>query len=197
MDNQTTAAVRQGAPSGGFKRKTILIKKGLQYRYMALILFSVLLGFLIVGLEITWNLSRIIAAKPAYLGIVEELWQGMPIFALKTVMYLVIVLIVSSVISHKMAGPIFKFEKSAGVLAGGDLTHRVYLRKGDQLLELQDEFNKMAASLQEKVKADRAAADAAVEKLKAIAARTQDPELKEEINKAAASLGGISMGFKV
>jgi nitrogen fixation/metabolism regulation signal transduction histidine kinase len=37
-------------------------------------------------------------------------------------------------------------------VAEGDLTHRVYLRKGDQLTELQDQFNNMAGAVNEAVK---------------------------------------------
>ncbi|PIS47518.1 MAG: hypothetical protein COT17_03125 [Elusimicrobia bacterium CG08_land_8_20_14_0_20_51_18] len=66
-----------------------------------------------------------------------------PMFLIKAGMYLLIVLIVSAVISHKMAGPIYKFEKSCQTIAEGDLTHRVYLRKGDQLTDLQNSFNEM------------------------------------------------------
>ena len=62
----------------------------------------------------------------------------MPAFLLKLFIYFAIVLLVAGVVSHRMAGPIYKFEKSAAVLGGGDLTHRIFLRNGDQLLELQE-----------------------------------------------------------
>jgi len=141
----------QKAPAQ-FQRKTILIKKHLQYRYMALIFASVLLAFLVVGLDVLWTISRVVNEHPMMQPMLEELTQLAPLFAIKVAMYLLIVLIVSVVVSHRMAGPVFKFEKSCATVAEGDLSHRVYLRKGDQLTDLQDQFNNMLGNIAEVVK---------------------------------------------
>lgn len=130
-----------------FQRKTILIKKHLQYRYMALIMISVLVAFLIVGLDLMWTLSKVINDHPMMQPLLDDMAAMAPLFVLKLLVYLVIVLIVSAVVSHRMAGPIFKFEKSCSTVASGDLTHRVYLRKGDHLTELQEHFNNMAEAV--------------------------------------------------
>jgi len=181
-----------------WKRRTILIKKGLQLKYMALIFFSVLVGFLIVGLEVSWNLSRLLNDRPALIQpVMDELGAVWPVSLLKMTLYLVIVLIVSSVISHRMAGPIFKFEKTVGTLAGGDLTHRVFLRKGDQFMDLQDELNSMAASLQEKLKTDRGTAENAALRLRGLAARAPDAQWKSELEKTAEELSRITSEFKL
>ena len=135
-----------------FQRKTILIKKHLQYRYMALIFFSVLLAFIVVGLDVLWTVSKVVNEHPMMQPMLEEMAQMVPLFGLKIVMYMVMVLIVSAVISHRMAGPIFKFEKSCSTVAEGDLTHRVYLRQGDQLTEMQDQFNNMTGAVNEVVR---------------------------------------------
>ena len=76
----------------------------------------------------------------------------MPLFGIKIIMYMVMVLIVAAVVSHRMAGPVFKFEKSCATVGEGDLTHRVFLRKGDQLTDLQDQFNNMTGAVNEVVK---------------------------------------------
>ena len=135
-----------------FQRKTIMIKKGLQYRYMALIFASVLLAFIVVGLDILWTVSKVVTEHPMMQPLLEELSAMMPLFGIKLVMYLVMVLIVAAVVSHRMAGPVFKFEKSCATVGEGDLTHRVYLRKGDQLTDLQDQFNNMTGAVNEVVK---------------------------------------------
>ena len=139
----------QRKPAQQFQRKTIIVKKSLQYRYMALIFFSVVIAFVIVGLDTLWTLSKVVGEHPMMVPLLEELSSMMPLFAIKAVIYMVIVLIVSAVISHRLAGPIFKFEKSCVTVAGGDLTHRVYLRKGDQLTDLQDQFNNMMDAVHE------------------------------------------------
>lgn len=132
-----------------FQRKTILIKKHLQYRYMALIFASVLLAFIVVGLDLLWTVSKVVNEHPMMQPMLEEMTAMAPLLGVKISMYLLIVLIVSVVVSHRMAGPVFKFEKSCSVLADGDLTHRVYLRKGDQLMDLQNQFNNMAEAVHE------------------------------------------------
>ncbi|MCX5786829.1 MAG: methyl-accepting chemotaxis protein [Elusimicrobia bacterium] len=143
----------QAKPAQQFQRKTIMIKKGLQYRYMALIFFSVFIAFIIAGLDILWTVSKVVGEHPMMIPLLDELSSTVPLFAIKLVMFMVIVLIVSAVISHRMAGPIFKFEKSCATVAGGDLTHRVYLRKGDQLTDLQDQFNNMVKAVHETTRA--------------------------------------------
>lgn len=135
-----------------FQRKTILIKKHLQYRYMALLFICVLLGFLVSALDILWTISDVVNKHPMMQPLLDEMSGMLPLFGLKIAMYMVMVLIVSAVISHRMAGPIFKFEKSCSTVAEGDLTHRVYLRQGDQLTDLQDQFNNMTGAVNEVVR---------------------------------------------
>jgi len=130
-----------------FQRKTIIVKKNLQYRYMMLISISVLIAFIIVGLDIIWTISKVVNEHPMMQPLLEEIFSMAPMFFIKIAMYLLIVIIVSAVISHKMAGPIYKFEKSCKIIADGDLTHRVFLRKGDQLTELQNSFNTMIENI--------------------------------------------------
>ena len=50
-----------------------------------------------------------------------------------------------------MAGPVYRFEQTCKAIAKGDFSQRVRLRKGDQLTELQDEFNKMMDKVEEEV----------------------------------------------
>ncbi len=142
----------QAKASAQFQRKTILIKKRLQYHYMALILASVLLAFIVFGIEAVWTVSKVVNENPYLMPLLDIIKEMAPLFAIKIATYMVIVVIVSAVISHRMAGPIFKFEKSCFTVAEGDLTHRVYLRKGDQLTDLQDSFNIMTGAVNEAVK---------------------------------------------
>ena len=176
----------QTKPAAQFQRKTIMIKKGLQYRYMALIFASVLLAFLVVGLDVLWTVSKVVNEHPMMQPMLEEMTAMAPLFGIKIGMYLLIVLIVSVVVSHRMAGPVFKFEKSCAVVAEGDLTHRVYLRKGDQLMDLQDQFNNMAAAMHEAAKA--------YEKFRTAAAAGG---LKDKADALEAEIKRIMPNFKV
>lgn len=68
---------------------------------------------------------------------------------------LVIVIIelglLSIFVSHKIAGPIFRFEKFAEDLEAGDFNARVRLRGGDQLTDTAEKFNKMADAVQNRI----------------------------------------------
>lgn len=171
-----------------FQRKTILVKKGLQYRYMALIMVSVLVAFLIVGLDLVWTITKMINEHPMMQPLLDDMAAMVPLFMLKLFVYLIIVLIVSAVVSHRMAGPIFKFEKSCSTVAAGDLTHRVYLRKGDHLIDLQEHFNNMVEAVHVSFRE--------VESFKRAAA-VKAPALKEDIETLDKKIACILPNYKI
>ena len=175
-------------PVQQFQRKTILVKKKLQYRYMALIFASVLVAFLVVGLDLIWTVSRVVNEHPMIQPLLEDMFNMAPLFVIKAVMYMVIVLVMAAVVSHRMAGPIYKFEKSCAAVASGDLTHRVYLRKGDQLVELQDNFNRMMESVNAMARQ--------LEAFKAEAAG-KDPAMKTRADEVSAAISRLMPGYKV
>jgi methyl-accepting chemotaxis protein len=54
-------------------------------------------------------------------------------------------------ISHKIAGPLFRFEKDIEMVGEGDLTVTFRLRKNDQLTDLVDNLNTMTAATRERI----------------------------------------------
>lgn len=131
-------------PSSGTKRRTIFIKKGLQLRYMLLIIFSVLCGLGIMALELTATLNDLFDKYPVLVQpIYDEFIPIVSSFFYKIIIYVLFVVLISAILSHKMAGPVYRFEQTCKAIAKGDFSQRVRLRKGDQFIELQDEFNKM------------------------------------------------------
>ncbi len=139
-----------------FKRRTIFIKKKLQLRYMALIILSVLSGLLIMAYELTFTLHDLFDQYPVLL---QPLYDHFPAiaysFIYKLLIYIVFVILISAILSHKMAGPVYRFEQTCKEVAKGDFSKRVHLRQGDQLLELQDEFNKMMDRVEAEIKQDK------------------------------------------
>jgi methyl-accepting chemotaxis protein len=139
-----------------FQRRTVLIKRQLQFKYVALVFLSVLCASLIIGGDIYYNMYRLIVSEAPSLA--ASAAQFNTIILVKLLLYLALMLLISVFVSHRFAGPIFRFEKSAQIVAKGDLTHRVSLRTGDELMELQEEFNAMISSLQALVQKDRSLA---------------------------------------
>lgn len=131
-------------PKQPFQRRTIFIKKKLQLRYMALIILSVLCGLATMTFELTATLNDLFDQYPVLVQPIYD--QFIPIaasFFYKIAIYLLFVVLISAILSHKMAGPVYRFEQTCKAIAKGDFSQRVHLRQGDQLVELQDEFNKM------------------------------------------------------
>ena len=60
-------------------------------------------------------------------------------------------LAVTLIVSHKIAGPVYRFEKEMREIGGGDLTKKVKLREKDQLKGMVESLNNMIASLKGKV----------------------------------------------
>jgi methyl-accepting chemotaxis protein len=177
-----------GAETQKFQRRTVIVKRQLQLKYIGLVFVSVLLAAVIVGGDIYYNMMKIILAHMP--GEIDVLKQFNTAIMVKSFLYLLLMLLVSVFVSHRFAGPIYRFEKSAQIVAGGDLTHRVSLRTGDELMELQEEFNGMIASLQSLMQKDRNLAahlssklDEAMKKLpeNAEASRTELQSLKLEL----------------
>jgi len=52
--------------------------------------------------------------------------------------------------SHRIAGPIFRFEKALSEINKGDLTHRFKLRSADQFKTLEERINQLSNTLDSK-----------------------------------------------
>lgn len=136
-----------------FKRRTIFIKKKLQFSYMLLIILSVLAGLLIMAFELTFTLNDIFDKYPVLLQPIYDVFPSIAFgFIYKIVIYVIFVVLISAIVSHKMAGPVYRFEQTCKAIAKGDFSQRVHLRKGDQLMDLQDEFNHMMDRIEEELK---------------------------------------------
>jgi methyl-accepting chemotaxis protein len=62
-------------------------------------------------------------------------------------------------ISHKIAGPMHRFEKEIKNIGKGDISRGIVLREEDQFEKIAQALDEMVASLREKVSAIRGAVD--------------------------------------
>ncbi len=182
-----------------FQRRTVLIKRSLQLKYIGMVFVSVLLASLIVGGDIYYTMARMVLADNPSMS--TAVTQFNTIILVKLALYLVLMLLISLYVSHRFAGPIYRFEKSAQIVSSGDLTHRVSLRTGDELLELQEEFNGMLATLQALVQKDRNLAVRITERLAAAIKKLPDDKSgaasREELQSIKVELEHLTRSFKV
>jgi len=100
-------------------------------------------------------------------------------------------IIVTVFISHKIAGPLYRFEKELKKIGEGDLTKKITLRRKDQITDMAVGLNEMIASLHEKV----FAIQSDVEHLLESASKRNAPEgLVEELNHLYQKIGS---SFKI
>jgi hypothetical protein len=88
-----------------FQRKTVLVKRSLQLKYIGLVFLSVLVASVIVGGDIYYSLSRVMLTEcPIALDRVAHFNS---VLAVKAFLYLGLMLLISLYVSHRFAGPSF------------------------------------------------------------------------------------------
>jgi methyl-accepting chemotaxis protein len=140
-----------------FRRKQHFIKKGFQLnfsvRFLALIIIE---AVLLAG--IFWYVS-LNTLTTSYQGAQLRI-ENTSSFFFPSMMYPVLVVIgvvciigiVGLIfISHKIAGPLYRFEKSLKEIGEGNLTCRVALRQKDQLSGMADALNNFTSDIEKKV----------------------------------------------
>ncbi len=93
----------------------------------------------------------------------------------KVMMLAVIIFIAGIIISHKIAGPMYRIEKSAEAIASGDLSVSFRIRKGDEMKEASSALEEMVDSLQADFAKIKKADRALDEKIAVI-----EPQIKKE-----------------
>ncbi len=140
-----------------YKRRRFFIKKDLQSRFILCFCLLILLGnilatalvlvFLKGNLTSMFHNSSLVITDTAYFFLPAVLYTNLITIVIISLSVIVITLLVS----HKIAGPLFRLETDITVIAKGDLTHTVHLRKGDQFRELAVDINQMTDRLNAKI----------------------------------------------
>ena len=122
-------------------RKRYLLKKRFQLGLTLKVFIALLAVALIVGWTIYYSIWSTVLSEfgQEKLVLLHRAITGKLIFRLALIM--VAVFILSVFVSHKMAGPIFKFEKTLRQLNQGDEVEKIKLRRGDSFKELASEIN--------------------------------------------------------
>ncbi|MCK5683653.1 HAMP domain-containing protein [bacterium] len=140
-----------------YKRRQYFIDKGFQLRYMLVIIIAMLCVSMVVG----WTVYATVWTKLADPNFLElsQLFtyfeQANVTLIYRTLILIIFISIASIFVSHKIAGPVYRFSQNAKSIAEGDLSTKIHLRKGDELNELANVFNGMTDNLITLVKEDR------------------------------------------
>lgn len=181
-----------------YKRRRFLINKAFQYRYIAWVVGAMSAAMLVVLLDVFITLHRHCVDAGLQIRVTDLYSPTAPLTVLKLVVYAASVVGVSLLLSHRIAGPLFRFEKSAERVAAGDLSLRVVLRKEDEFLGFQDKFNGMLESLRNRVSSDVESAAKTARDLDALSrAPGLPPSAVEVLQRASADLAKIGKSFRL
>lgn len=143
-------------PNNQHQRRTVFIDKAFQARFIAGVLVLILLSAFCSALLIYWLAGGELQAQSqtAHLNIMSALEHlGVSIFIANLVALLVagcLAVFVMLYSSHKIAGPLYRFEKLCEQVGDGQLDTITSLREGDQLQGMGKAFAGMVSKLRER-----------------------------------------------
>ncbi|MBW1741517.1 MAG: hypothetical protein JRJ42_10365 [Deltaproteobacteria bacterium] len=159
------------AKDRNYRRKKYFIDKDFQTRFAlrfcaililgAMLSTGILLVFTSDTLTTSFENARISIEKTS-LGILPAILYTNAVTVITISLAAIIVFIF---LSHKIAGPFYRFQKTFEEIGGGNLSLRIGLRKKDQFVAIAEKINQMNEQLNDRVvrlkeKADRIRSEA-------------------------------------
>ena len=139
-------------------RRSYFIKKAFQMKVIGQFVLLLIIGSVISGILLYFLASSELQAnlRGAHMTI-RNTWDILLPSILITQISIVVLISLATVyvvlfLSHKIAGPMYKFEKVAEEIGKGNFTVNTNLRKKDELLPLQKAFQNMIENLKSKIK---------------------------------------------
>lgn len=184
--------------SSPYKRRIVVINKPLQYRFTAWVVGTVVLAVMIFFVDVFVSLHQVTSGMETQLGLFDLYDPRNPFTLVKFLLYFTGVFVASLLLSHRVAGPAYRIGKSAEEVAGGNLTHKVFLRQKDEFLDLRDTFNFMVDALRGKVAGDVSCAFRAKKQLEAL---LEDETLSngtvDKVKRAITEMERVGKDFKI
>jgi len=140
-----------------YKRRQYFVQKTFQTKFILKFCLIVFGGTLVSsGLLFLFTQGTLTSSSDQFGLVVKDTASAiLPYVALSNIITFIIVVIAAIVmilfLSHKIAGPLFRFEKELNEIGKGDLTKTIRLRKKDQCKDLAESLNNMTASLRNKI----------------------------------------------
>jgi signal transduction histidine kinase len=139
------------------RRKTLFIEKSFQVKFIIKFCLLVIAGGLLTaGILYFLSMRSTTVAIVNSEVVVKTTADFLLPILIQTVVVVMILLsiatiIVTLIVSHKIAGPLYRLKKAMHDLGEGDFSTEINLRKFDQLKHIAQEFNNMAGKLKKKL----------------------------------------------
>lgn len=135
------------------KRRQYYIDKRFQTAFIGKFVLVLLLGAILsvvitmfstqATLTSTFDGSRLVIEKTSIAILPSVIFTSL----ITTGVLGIIVIGVTLLVSHKIAGPMYRFEKDLEEIAKGDLQKRIHIRNGDQFTSVAKNLNDMVTGL--------------------------------------------------
>lgn len=139
-----------------FQRRRYIINPYFQLKYLSIVVILVL----VVLLVSTYFVKLVIETTPVLENLTDLEVIAVTRLVFRTVLYVsivftVVIIVLGIFTTHRIAGPLYVFNKMFNLIADGDLTIHLRLRKSDELQNLALSFQNMVDKLNLFVKTDK------------------------------------------
>ena len=181
------------------RRKNYFIKKKFQINFISRFIILLLLESVLTIALFMYVSSDTLTAGYFYSTLTVERTPHFFFISFLLITLIVIVgiglagMVVFVLLSHRIAGPLYRFEKVLKEIELGDFTTRVDLRRTDQLTELKEALNTLVGSLDSRMRRMKDRLAEAQELL----SKKDDPESLSKLNKVIGLLKNEIDHFKI
>jgi len=143
-----------------FRRKQFLVKRGMQFRYIGMIFALAILASIVTGYTVFatgWTLLGEKLASVYPQGRLIYVFKAANIALIRNLLFISpLIFIMGVLFSHKIAGPVYRIEKSLYEISKGNLALKVKLRSGDELWDMANIINDMTEAISKTIDLDKA-----------------------------------------
>ena len=136
------------------RRTKYFVSQGLQLRFARFVILFVFLASILTSVTIFFTTFIMLGEKLAAVypqGRLVEIFKSVYLaFFIDMLVILPVIFAGSIVFSHRIAGPLPKIYRTLQEIGNGNFNQRLVLRKHDELMELAEAINQMAADLKDR-----------------------------------------------
>ena len=175
-----------------FKRRQYFIQKEFQFKFILKFCMVLFIGIIVSTgllfflskdtLTSSFEQSRLVIKNTAFAILPSVFLSNLITLALITFASIVVTLLVS----HKLAGPLFRFQKELDQIGEGNLTKTIQLREKDQIAAMAESLEQMRVSLQRKIAATKEEVEKIIE---SASGKDVPPELVKQLNQLHQNIG--------
>jgi len=146
-------------PRPVLRRRQYIIKKGLQFRYIGLVFGLALIASLVTGWTVFATGWHFLGEKLASVypqGRLIYVLRATNLALLRNLLFISpLIFILGLLFSHRIAGPVYRIEKTLGDISKGNLGLKIRLREGDELVDLAYMINNLVEKFNETIIFDK------------------------------------------